>query len=220
MAGVSKVTVVDPNVSRTKLGRELEAWRRNDVDYRRKGWILLRADLEELVVDIAFLALLPLSGNPVPIVAPAIRLGYDNYDLWPPTLTFIDVFTGRPARSPVSAFMQTDDGQLRSILMERDGKQFLCLRGTREYHEHPDHDGDRWELYRGDKAGALAVICDRVSSSMTSLVAGAQFQMQVTLLTPSAGMPFEAARQAALQGRNAYDAQVDAYGAQIQGGGA
>jgi hypothetical protein len=27
-------------------------------------------------------------------------------------------------------------------------KPFLCLRGIREYHEHPQHSGDDWFLYR------------------------------------------------------------------------
>jgi hypothetical protein len=27
-------------------------------------------------------------------------------------------------------------------------KPFLCLRGIREYHEHPQHSGDEWLLYR------------------------------------------------------------------------
>jgi len=27
-------------------------------------------------------------------------------------------------------------------------KPFLCVRGIREYHEHPQHSGDEWLLYR------------------------------------------------------------------------
>jgi hypothetical protein len=28
-------------------------------------------------------------------------------------------------------------------------RPFLCVKGIREYHEHPQHDGDSWCLYRG-----------------------------------------------------------------------
>ncbi len=30
---------------------------------------------------------------------------------------------------------------------------FLCLPGVREYHEHPAHSGDAWELHRAAGAG-------------------------------------------------------------------
>lgn len=32
---------------------------------------------------------------------------------------------------------------------------FLCLAGTREYHDHPGHSGDPWELHRTSGAGSL-----------------------------------------------------------------
>jgi hypothetical protein len=32
---------------------------------------------------------------------------------------------------------------------------FLCLAGVREYHEHPGHTGDMWELHRPTGAGRL-----------------------------------------------------------------
>lgn len=210
--------LVDPNVSRAKLTRELDAWSRNEADYRRKGWIILRADVADLIVDVAFLALIPMGGTQVPIVVPSIRLDYRNYDLWPPSLTFIDPFTGRPAPSPLNeAWLPDQDGQPRNVLMTNAaGKQFLCFPGTREYHEHPDHDGDVWALYRDDRRGSVAVICDRVWSMMTSAVAGIQMQMQPVLLAPSPGLPLERAQDTARQARAAYDAQVTAYETELK----
>jgi len=35
------MAVVDPEVTRRKLERELELWRDNEETYRRRGWILL-----------------------------------------------------------------------------------------------------------------------------------------------------------------------------------
>jgi hypothetical protein len=76
------------SVSRAKLKRELDAWQRNAVDYRRRGMVILRAD--DLVVEVAFFGLLPIGSAQLPVVAPTIRLEFDNYDLWPPSVQFID----------------------------------------------------------------------------------------------------------------------------------
>ena len=53
--------VVDPDVTRIKLERELELWHENEETYRRRGWILLGRN--ELEVDIGFLVVedLPLA---------------------------------------------------------------------------------------------------------------------------------------------------------------
>ena len=32
---------------------------------------------------------------------------------------------------------------------------FLCLAGVREYHDHPAHSGDVWELHRASGAGRM-----------------------------------------------------------------
>lgn len=191
------MALVDPAVSRAKLERELALWREQEQEYRAKGWLLLRADLDELVVDVAFVAVVPL-GTLVPAVLPAVQFRYDDYDILPPSLRFIDVFSGRPMRAPVRQALHNDNPSepTRNILMtNRRGQDFLCIRGTREYHEHSDHNGDLWLLYRRDGLSSLSVLCDRVASSMTSTVAGVQFQMQPALALAPAGMPLELAAQ-------------------------
>jgi hypothetical protein len=40
---------------------------------------------------------------------------------------------------------------------------FLCLAGVREYHEHPAHSGDSWELHRAAGAGRLVRLLEIVS---------------------------------------------------------
>lgn len=210
--------LVDRGVSRAKLERELGAWRRNEADHRRRGFVLLSADLKALVVEIAFLTLIPMGATQIPVVMPVIRLDYGNYDLWPPSLTFIDVFSRRACNAPLDeALLPGPDGEPRNVLMRNaSGKQFLCLRGTREYHEHPDHDGDLWALYRDDHRGAIAVICERVHETMTSLVAGIGMQMQAGLLMPSPELPIAQAQEMARQARAKYDAQIAAQAAQLE----
>jgi|NGEPerStandDraft_5_1074534.scaffolds.fasta_scaffold04659_2 hypothetical protein len=39
---------------------------------------------------------------------------------------------------------------------------FLCLAGTREYHDHPGHSGDSWELHRTSGAGSLVRLANIV----------------------------------------------------------
>src|SRR5437868_2416906 len=46
------MAVVDPEVTRRKLERELELWRDNEETYRRRGWILHRAAGEGTLATI------------------------------------------------------------------------------------------------------------------------------------------------------------------------
>jgi len=210
--------LVDPSVSRAKIGRELESWRRNEADYRRKGWVMLRDNLDDLFVEVGFLALIPMGSIQIPIILPTIRLDYDNYDLLPPSMSFIDIFTGQPTAAPFNqALVPGPDGQDRNVLITNtNGKQFLCFAGIREYHEHPDHNGDAWLLYRHEKRGSIAVICERIWETMTSAVAGIQFQMQPSLLAPSSGLPLAQAQDLARKNRAVYDAHVAAYASELE----
>ncbi len=164
-------------VSRSKLERELELWRVNSAVYRRHGWLLL--DVDDLTVDVGFVARVAVGDMQLPIFTAAIRLRYDNYDLWPPSLTFIDPSSGAAAVPTVQAPDRVD-GQIRNVLLglPGTGQPFLCLPGLREYHHHPQHTGDDWLLHRAAGEGSLAVICDRVWRRMARNVVGLSVQMQ------------------------------------------
>jgi len=41
-----------------------------------------------------------------------------------------------------------------------DESPFLCLAGIREYHSHPAHSGDLWELRRASGAGRLVSLLE------------------------------------------------------------
>lgn len=90
------------------------------------------------------------------MITAAIRLSYDNYDLWPPSLTFIDPSTGAAATPAVQA-PDRENGEIRNVLlgMPGTGQPFLCLPGLREYHHHPQHTGDDWLLHRVAGEGRL-----------------------------------------------------------------
>jgi hypothetical protein len=163
-------TLVDPAISRRKLERELDAWRSSEKEHRTKGWLLVRHD--DLVVEVAFAKLVQLAGIALPLLLPTVRFDYSNYDLWPPSLSFIDLFTGDVTRLPLQAFLTTANVTQNILLDHPSGKQFLCVRGTREFHEHPQHTGELWALYRAQGAGALAVLCDLIATTITNTIAG------------------------------------------------
>lgn len=172
-------------VSEAKLNEELEQWHANRDVYRRRGWILLSA--HDLEVEIAFVGSVSLGDVQLPSITAAIRLTFENYDLWPPSLTFIDVRTGEPARPVVNALEMIEGAEVRNVLLDHpNGGPFLCLPGLREYHSHPQHSGDDWLLHRSSGAGRLAVICDSVWRRMVRNVIGLTVQLQA--LPPGHGM--------------------------------
>lgn len=99
--------VVEPEVTRLKLEREFELWHENAETYRRRGWILLGRD--DLAVDAGFLGRLLLGARPVPAMTACVRIDFTNYDLWPPSVEFIDPFTGEYVPPPVQALVDSDE---------------------------------------------------------------------------------------------------------------
>jgi hypothetical protein len=169
--------LVPREVSEHKLSEELAQWHDNADVYRRRGWVLLSA--KDLCVDIGFLATVAFGDVLLPAVTAAIRLDYTNYDLWPPSLTFIEPRSGEKAVPPVQALERVGDGVRNALLGHpATGELFLCVPGLREYHSHPQHTGDDWLLHRNAGAGRLAVICDIVWRRMVRNVIGLHVEIQ------------------------------------------
>jgi putative metal binding uncharacterized protein len=172
--------LVDPEVSRTKLSRELDQWISQADSYRERGYFI--TNRRDLSVEVAFAAAITTTlGSPaVPVVTACVALDFSNYDLWPPSLTFLNFFNRQPAR-PVVGAVSNEDGQLRNLIPLGNHPvtdlPFLCLPGIREYHLHPQHSGDDWLLHRGQGAGTLASICDAIWRTMARSVVGMNFQM-------------------------------------------
>ncbi|MFL5562030.1 MAG: putative metal-binding protein [Gemmatimonadaceae bacterium] len=174
-------TLVDPAVTREKFQREYALW--DAYPHRaERGWVLLAYEPAQLAIEIAFMGQLTLSvgSSPLPIVACAIRLTYENYDLWAPSLTFIDPFTRRPVKPHLAAVMLTPGG-LRNVLIDAHPTTrlpFLCLPGIREYHSHPQHTGDDWLLHRAMSEGSLSNICERIWRLMVTNIVGLTVAVQ------------------------------------------
>jgi hypothetical protein len=180
--------LVDPKVSARKFARELGLWDENADLYRERGWLMLeRGDRH---VEVAFIGRVSLGQRTIPIIAACVRIDFENYDLWPPSVEFIDPATGDFAPPPVAAVAVTHEGA-RNILVDghpTTRRPFFCIRGTREYHSHPQHSGDSWLLSRAMKAGALATLCERIYTTMARNIIG----LRMTLQTLPEGVPQQA----------------------------
>jgi hypothetical protein len=172
------VIVVDPEVTRRKLERELELWRENAATYRRRGWILLeRRDLE---VDVGFLGRLPVGAQPIPAMTACVRIDFTNFDVEPPSVEFINPCTGDFTPPPVQALVDTEEGPRDLVVQSHPdtNRPFFCVPGVRQYHAHPQHSGDDWLLHRNAGEGSLATICDRIWRAMARNLLGVHVEVQ------------------------------------------
>jgi hypothetical protein len=182
---------VEPTVSRAKFQREIHEYRQYEDDYRARGWFLVEAAYPSVLV------LMVARQLPVPILVLGVRFDYTNYDVEPPSVVLVDPFTGSPytaAKLPVrldrrvSGFVppQVPPGIVVTPpavpLMQwygPDETPFLCLPGVREYHAHPGHSGDAWELHRRLGAGRLVRILTVIHRYGVEAVNNVQVNVQV-----------------------------------------
>lgn len=166
---------VDPAISRAKFARELREFRAMEDTYRKRGWFLVKARFPDVLVVLTAPQVTP------PAVVTGVTLDYTNYDAAPPSVRLVDPFTLTPYRQrdlplerqllrAVGNGAQAVPGlppgmviQQRQPLLVAHGPDdipFLCIAGTREYHQHPAHSGDAWELHRQAGAGRLVRILE------------------------------------------------------------
>lgn len=164
---------VDPSVSRVKFERELEEYRALEGEYRRRGWLLLAAEYPHVLVALAAPQLTP------PAIVTGVAFDYANYDAQPPSVRLVNPFTGEPYKGNQLPTTLNRQIQMPGAMMpglpggvamvahqpymqfhSPEDVPFLCIVGVREYHEHPAHTGDAWELHRAAGAGRLARLLD------------------------------------------------------------
>jgi len=189
----------DPQVSTAKFDREIKAYRALEAEYRRRGWILVKAEFPEVLVLLAATQLSP------PAVVVGVHFDYSNYDARPPSVRFVNPFTDEPYRAsqlptslkrtveaagpPIPGLQVPPGGQAKFVTHQPlvqaygpDDIPFLCIAGVREYHDHPGHSGDAWELYRRSGAGRLSRLLEVIGKYGIQPIADYQvgFVLQVT----------------------------------------
>ncbi|MHB8501160.1 MAG: putative metal-binding protein [Candidatus Acidiferrales bacterium] len=164
------VQYTDPTVSRCKFDRELTEYRALGEEYRRRGWFLVHSEFPKVIVVLSAPKLKPSA------VIMGVTFDYTNYDAAPPSVRIVNPFTGEPYKlkelpNPLNRALPAQEislpgmpaaqkmlvGSLQPYMQAygQDDIPFLCLAGVREYHEHPAHSGDLWELHRASGAGRL-----------------------------------------------------------------
>lgn len=166
---------VDPAVSHRKFDREKARLIQQASMLAARGVFLVRAEFPQL--DLLYVPRSPLLiGLPAPLpdspplpvghlpvlelpslAARAFKARFDltDYDLRAPSIEFLDPWTDQPLQYE-TMFRAIEFEKTRGAHLVLLGahptthKPFLCLRGVREYHEHPQHSGDEWLLYRND----------------------------------------------------------------------
>jgi hypothetical protein len=192
---VSPAQFVDPQVSRTKFDREITEYRQLEHDYRRRGWLLVKADFPSVLVVLAAPQLTP------PAIITGVAFEYTNYDMQPPSVRLVDPFTAEPYRAkdlpthlkrsvetagPQMPGLQLPLGaQARFVAQQPlmqwygpDDTPFLCLAGVREYHDHPGHSGDAWELHRRSGAGRLVRLLETIAKYGVQPISDYQISLQ------------------------------------------
>jgi len=154
-----RTPLVPRAVSRRKLHRELETWREHEALYRGRGMIVL--GVQDLWVELLVMRL--MANSRVSVASVCVGLDYTNYDLEPPSLTFLNPVTRLPDDPPFPPFQEVA-GQGRNLVPGKHpetGRPFLCLPGVFEYHSHPEHNDGSWlSQYRQEGSGRLAMIAD------------------------------------------------------------
>jgi hypothetical protein len=188
---------VDPAVTRRKFDREIEEYHRLSKDYRQRGWFLLYAEYPNVLVAFASSKVKPAA------LVMGVQFDYTNYDAAPPSVRIVNPFTGEPLKfkelpNPLNRAVGQQEVPLmgmapgQNVVLETmqpymqaygmDEIPFLCVAGVREYHEHPAHSGDLWELHRPSGAGRLVRLLNLIHTYGVAPIAGFNVQLvpQVT----------------------------------------
>lgn len=174
MLGRAALTRVDPAVCELKFEREVQRLADQRLVLESHGIFVLgnptfpnvdllyvhRHELS-LVLPVQQSGLIQLptgftTAAPMAGLAPRAfraRFNLTDYDLRAPSLEFRDAWTGVPLKyNECPRAFEYEKHRLAHLVLLDDHpsthKPFLCLRGIREYHEHPQHSGDDWLLYR------------------------------------------------------------------------
>lgn len=178
MTSHQPVQSVDPVVSRTKFEREIADFRELAHQYNPRGWFLIEAEFPSVFVILAAPQL-----QPAPLIT-GVMFDYTDYDLHSPSVRLVNPFTREPwkwGELPTQLKRRTQNEPIiipglqlpqgASIMQEQTlmqsypgGIPFLCIAGVREYHEHPAHSGDVWEIHRSAGAGRLVRILEVIDT--------------------------------------------------------
>jgi len=172
---------VDLVLNQIKFDQELELFRKEEGKYNRKGIFLIPQGGFVLKVIFTYIKSLPIR------VVFSVLIDYTNWNVEPPSIKIINQQTGQIyySRKEVGIpFVQSKAKGILRInaqnqidgmdLLQGIGKEplFFCFPGVLEYHNHPNHSGDNWFLYRGQGEGELHTILHQLYIHSIPNIAG------------------------------------------------
>ncbi len=185
---------VDPAVSRAKFQREVEQFKAQlDAHHRRGIWLV-----DDRFPEV-FIVLMSTRALPITAVF-GVVINFDNYDVEPPSVQFVHPVTRQPLKAGElphgmprlkrvigpGGVPETGPGgeavfEPQQLIQFEDPQRpaFVCLRGVREYHDHPAHTGDSWWLHRGTGVGTLAYLVNILATYGIDIVQGIKLQVQL-----------------------------------------
>ena len=181
----------DPAVSRAKFAREITKFTERRWEHHEKGWWLIEAAFPKAFFVMTASQLVPAS------VMFGVEFDFTDYDLLPPSVRLVNPFTRQPylyrevptrlARRVSVAVPEHLQGLAEAhqdvpLLMAHspDAVPFVCVPGTREYHEHSAHTGDSWLLHRGGGEGTLHHLLQTLYRYGVEPVKGYQIGMHIS----------------------------------------
>lgn len=123
----------------------------------RRNWTVLTA--QHPVLDVVF--------NHPTRAALRLRFTCDGWDDQPPLIEILAA-DGQPIpshRRPGHPHEYLFAGGLsifNSGPHERHQRPFICMRGSRDYHNHPSHRTDHWDNYRGQSGNSLLGLLEQL----------------------------------------------------------
>ena len=136
---------VDEAVTRRKFEFELNQFKANQVGYRKRGIFLMDVNFPNIFIGFTAIQLAP------PPLVFVVRLNFENYDMEPISVRFVNPFTFEPLQIFRIPFVRRIPNQVKpqNLIAQNKGKlPFFCIPGIREYHKHDGHTGDLWFLHR------------------------------------------------------------------------
>ncbi len=114
---------------------------------QRRGWTF--NSLEFPLVDCSFTA-----PGRTPL---RLRLMCADWNELPPEIS-LHAVDGTPLTAPLTNPTGVFNGSLHPVA----NRQFICMRGAREYHTHPSHVGDPWENLRDHSSYTIGGILTQI----------------------------------------------------------
>ncbi|WP_026221504.1 putative metal-binding protein [Ancylobacter sp. FA202] len=142
-------------LSRGAFDRELALL--DDRLIARRGWTVLTAQFP--VLDVVF--------NHHSRVPVRLRFTCDGWDDQPPAIEILTADGQHipSTREPGSPYEYVFTGSMsifNSGPHEQHTRPFICMRGSRDYHNHSGHSADHWDNYRGQSGNGLLGLLEQL----------------------------------------------------------